>query len=125
MIKDFDKKLQKVLKCQKDFGHLVVHIKDKVPHAVYCGRGGSSKLYNPYSHKTGTMAKYVVGSREEAVVAFSDYLKEEIAAGRISPEKDLVPLAGYKLACFCSPLLCHCHVLAAAAAYYKKDLGRG
>lgn len=121
---DYDAQLAKVLNCQKEFGYLVVHVNARVPNAVYCGRGNGSKYGNPYSHKNGTLAAHKTESREESVVMYAFYLKDQIKRGLITKE-ELAGLAGKRLSCFCSPLLCHCHVLAAAAAYYKKDLGRG
>ena len=49
----------------------VVHCK-KEPFDVYIGRG--SVWGNPFSHKKGTAAKFIVDSREEAIQKFEEYL---------------------------------------------------
>jgi hypothetical protein len=81
----------------------VVHCK-KEPFDVYVGRG--SIWGNPYSHKEGTLAKFVVGSRKEAVEKFEAYLlsNEELMA-------KIGELKGKTLWCFCKPKSCHGDVL--------------
>ncbi len=81
----------------------VVHCK-KEEFDVYIGRG--SKWGNPFSHKEGTQAKEVVGSREEAIEKFEEYLLEN---------KDLLDclgeLKGKVLGCWCKPKSCHGDIL--------------
>jgi hypothetical protein len=84
-------------------GPKVVHCK-KDPFDVYIGRG--SKWGNPYSHKEGTLAKYVVGSREEAISKFEEYL----LANENLMEK-IGELRGKTLGCFCKPKSCHGDIL--------------
>lgn len=78
--------------------------KYKEAYDVYIGRG--SKWGNPYSHKGGTLAKYVVDSREEAIAKYKDYVLS-------SPElmKALPELRGKVLGCFCKPKSCHGDIL--------------
>ena len=49
----------------------------KGEHGVYIGRG--SVLGNPYTHKQGTKAEYVVGSVQEAVDYYERYLVGKVA----------------------------------------------
>jgi len=81
----------------------VVHCK-KEPYDVYIGRG--SKWGNPFTHKTGTQAKWIVGSREEAIRAYEVWIKKQ-------PElmNSLHELKDKVLGCWCKPLLCHGDVL--------------
>jgi hypothetical protein len=81
----------------------VVHCK-REEFDVYIGRG--SRWGNPYSHKVGTLAEHVVGSRTEAIQKFEEYLlsNEELMA--ILPE-----LKGKILGCFCKPKSCHGDIL--------------
>ena len=81
----------------------VVHCK-KEEFDVYVGRG--SKWGNPYSHKEGTLAEYVVGSRSEAIQKFEEYLlsNEELM-------ESLSELKGKTLGCWCKPKSCHGDIL--------------
>lgn len=81
----------------------VVHCK-KEGFDVYVGRG--SKWGNPYSHKEGTLAEYVVESRREAVQKFEEYLlsNEELM-------ESLSELKGKTLGCWCKPKSCHGDIL--------------
>jgi hypothetical protein len=81
----------------------VVHCK-KEEFDVYVGRG--SKWGNPYSHKEGTLAEHVVGSRSEAIQKFEDYLlsNEELM-------ESLSELKGKTLGCWCKPKSCHGDIL--------------
>jgi len=98
---------------------LVVHCKQS-PFDVYIGRGQGSIFGNPFTHKEGTQAAVVVGSREEAVQAFRDWLAG-VAYQDVEPERrqailDAIPtLRGKVLACWCAPLACHGDVLAELA----------
>lgn len=49
----------------------VVHFK-KEPFDVYIGK--PSKWSNPYSYKEGTLAKFMVRDRKEAIEKFEQYL---------------------------------------------------
>jgi len=81
----------------------VVHCK-KEPFDVYVGRG--SVWGNPYSHKEGTLAEHVVGSRSEAIQKFEEYLlsNEELMGS-------LPELKGKTLGCWCKPKSCHGDIL--------------
>ncbi len=69
--------------------------------AVYIGR--PSQWGNLYSHLPGTLARFQVASRDEAIAAFERDLKA-------SPEwiaKVKAELRGKDLLCWCYPLRCH------------------
>ena len=71
---------------------------------VYIGRG--SPWGNPYSHLPYSAATYKVGSREEAVENYREYIlaKPDLLA-RLSE------LKGKRLGCWCFPQKCHGDVL--------------
>lgn len=81
----------------------VVHCK-KEEFDVYIGRG--SKWGNPFSHKEGTLAEHVVGSREEAIAKYEEYLLSNQELVDALPE-----LKGKILGCWCKPKSCHGDVL--------------
>lgn len=81
----------------------VVHCK-KEEFDVYIGRG--SVWGNPYSHKEGTLAEHVVGSRTEAVQKYEEYLLSNEDLMRRLPE-----LKGKILGCWCKPKSCHGDIL--------------
>ena len=81
----------------------VVHCK-KEEFDVYVGRG--SRWGNPYSHKEGTLAKHVVGSRSEAIQKFEEYLLSNEELMESLPE-----LRGKTLGCWCKPKSCHGDIL--------------
>jgi hypothetical protein len=75
------------------------------PDSIYIGR--PSKWGNPFSHKAGTLAKYKVDSREEAVKKHKDWidsilLRDPSALDRLKQE-----LKGKDLVCWCKPAACH------------------
>lgn len=73
--------------------------------AVYVGR--PTKWGNPFSHLGGTLAKFRVATREEAVLAYRGYLLMNprlISAARRE-------LKGKDLICWCAPSSCHAEVL--------------
>lgn len=84
-------------------GAKVVHCK-KEPFDVYIGRG--SVWGNPFSHKEGTTAQYLVSSRQEAIIEFEEYLLN-------SPDlmEKVKELEGKVLGCWCKPKSCHGDVL--------------
>ena len=92
----------------------VVHVKDKVPNAVYIGRG--SEWGNPYHIG-------IDGTREEVIAKYKKYLWDRMAPALqedISAYKDLGRLAslhGKQLACYCAPQACHGDVLVKASAW--------
>ena len=76
---------------------------------VYIGR--PSKWGNPFSHMDGTLAKFKVSSRQEAVDKYREWIlsqPELVATARRE-------LAGKVLGCWCKPASCHGDVLAAIA----------
>lgn len=81
----------------------VVHCK-REPFDVYIGR--PSRWGNPFSHKPGTLAKYRVRSREEAVEAYGEWIIRQPELMAALPD-----LAGKVLGCWCSPKACHGDVL--------------
>jgi hypothetical protein len=86
----------------------VVHCK-KSKYDVYIGR--PSKWGNPFTHINDgkTLAKFVVGSRNEAI----DKYREWITEGEGKPLlDDLNELKGKKLGCWCKPKKsCHGDIL--------------
>lgn len=85
----------------------VVHCKrDK--YDVYIGR--PQKWGNPFTHIANrqTQAKYLVGSREEAVEAYRKWITE--GEGKYLLQH-LGELKGKVLGCWCAPKACHGDVL--------------
>jgi hypothetical protein len=66
----------------------------------------SSKWGNPFTHKDGTMAKFKVATREEAIEKYREYIlnNEELM-------NSLDELKGKVLGCWCKPKACHGDVL--------------
>jgi hypothetical protein len=81
----------------------IVHCK-KEPYDVYIGRG--SKWGNPFTHKHGTIARFVVDTRNEAIECYEVWIREQ-------PElmASLPKLVGKTLGCYCVPKRCHGEVL--------------
>lgn len=71
---------------------------------IYIGR--PSPFGNPYSHRKGTLAKYKVRSRKEAIEKYERYLLS-------SPElmEKLNELKHKRLGCWCHPKPCHGDIL--------------
>lgn len=91
----------------------VVHFK-KSKHDVYVGR--PSIWGNPWSHKGGTKADFVVDTRDEAVDNYERWLKGEAfqnvhKARRAAILRRLPELKGKTLGCWCWPRRCHGDVL--------------
>lgn len=85
----------------------VVHFR-RTAHDVYIGR--PSKWGNPFSHQAGTLAKYRVLSRQQAIEAYETWIQTQPDLMRALPE-----LKGKVLGCWCAPLPCHGDVLARLA----------
>lgn len=85
----------------------VVHCK-KEAYDVYIGR--PSKWGNPFSHLPNTIAQYKVGTREEAIEKYAEWLLEQDEL-----LKDIGELKGKILGCWCSPKKCHGDILLALA----------
>lgn len=86
----------------------VVHCK-KEKYDVYIGR--PSVFGNPFSFKEGTLAKFKVNTREEAVEKFEEWFKAQPEL----VEKAKSELKGKVLGCWCAPLSCHGDILAEIA----------
>lgn len=87
----------------------VVHCK-KEAYEVYIGR--PSKWGNPFSHHSfGTLAKFVVDTREDAVAEFEKYIKGKPSLLRAIKRE----LRGKVLGCWCRPNACHGDILARIA----------
>ncbi len=71
---------------------------------VYIGR--PSIWGNPFSHMEGTLAKYKVSSREEAIKKYEEWIRTQPDLLRQIPD-----LKGQILGCWCHPLPCHGDVL--------------
>jgi hypothetical protein len=90
------------------------HIAEVGTVDVYCGRG--SVLGNPYTHKQGTKAQYIMESRSEAIEEYRGYFKTQMESNaefliemrriyRIARKQEV------NLVCYCAPLPCHCNVI--------------
>ena len=104
----------------------VLNIRTAHFYDVYIGRsktvtGQPSRWGNPFSHRPGTAAQYVVASRDEAIAAYRVWLWEQIKTGKIT-RSALAELHGKRLACHCKPEACHGDVLASAAAWAVKEV---
>ena len=85
----------------------VVHCR-KERYDVYIGR--PSKWGNPFSHIQYANAQFRVGSRDEAISKFREWL---LTQGELL--KDIKELKGKTLGCWCKPKACHGDVLAELA----------
>lgn len=83
---------------------------------VYVGRG--SALGNPFSHKKGTKAAYVVETRTAAIEHYRAWLQERIAEREPAVMRALAAIydrakcGDVNLVCYCAPLSCHGEVIA-------------
>lgn len=71
---------------------------------------------NPFTMKSEA-------ERASVIERYRTWLWEEIRSGRI-PLEHLAALEGKTLWCWCAPLPCHGHVLAAAALWAAEELRR-
>lgn len=78
-------------------------------NAVYVGR--PTKWGNPYSHMDGTLAKYKVATRDEAVDAYEALLLRWFAEDPEAKKRLQAELRGKDLVCWCAPARCHADVL--------------
>lgn len=94
----------------------VVHCK-KAPYDVYIGR--PSKWGNPFTHRQDgkTLAKHIVGSRDEAVEAYREWITNGEGKHLM---KDLPELKNKVLGCWCHPQSCHGDVLSELVAKHCK-----
>ena len=83
----------------------VVHCK-RHPYNVYGARPGP--FGNLFSHKVGTRAQYLVGSRDEAVERHAEwFLSNPGLIERVKRE-----MTGKVIGCWCAPKRCHCDIYA-------------
>ena len=88
------------------------------PTAFYCGRG--SVLGNPYTHikDRKTKARFIVGTREEAVEKYSHYFDTMYGSNTEFTKAVDEIYEAYRsgkdvyLGCYCYPLKCHCEIIA-------------
>ena len=99
---------------------VVVHCKREA-YDIYIGR--PSKWGNIFSHLDGTLAKYKVSSRDQAIEKYKEWLtnQAELLAS-------LHELKNKRLGCFCKPkkgfkgkLLCHGQILAGLCDNIKPE----
>ena len=102
---------------------MILNVKNKRTHVaevgkvdVYCGRG--SVLGNPYTHKQGTSAKYILASRDEAVEAYRAYFVDQVRfneefVNELRRIYRIARVSEVNLVCYCAPLRCHCSVIKA------------
>jgi hypothetical protein len=81
----------------------VVHCK-RDAYDVYVGR--PSEWGNPFSHLPNTLAEFKVGSREEAIAKYKEWI-----VNRPELMCQLWKLEGKTLGCWCKPKACHGDVL--------------
>lgn len=86
-------------------GCKVVHCK-KEKYDIYIGR--PSKFGNPFSHKRGTKAEFLVATREEAVEAYRNWVENGDGKHLLA---ELQELKDKTLGCWCAPQLCHGNAL--------------
>lgn len=83
----------------------VVHCK-RHPYNVSGARPGP--FGNPFSHKSGTLARYLVSSREEALERHAEwFLANPELIERVKRE-----MTGKVIGCWCAPKRCHCDLYA-------------
>jgi hypothetical protein len=83
----------------------VVHCR-RDRYDVYIGR--PSVYGNPFSHLEGTLAKYKVATRQEAVAAYREWIHNPENVELLQRVREL---RGKVLGCWCKPLSCHGDVL--------------
>ena len=77
----------------------------------YVGR--PTPMGNPYSHVVGTLAEFKVGSRDEAVERYGEWLEGRLDGDNPTTRMFVSLLDEYErtgemtLVCSCSPLRCH------------------
>lgn len=90
-------------------GTKVVNLRQE-PYDVYIGRG--SKWGNPFSWAWGTIPKFKVQNRAEAIQKYDEWLLNK--PGLLA---DLHELKGKTLGCYCYPAPCHGDVLVKLVEY--------
>ncbi len=82
---------------------LVVHC-GRSAYDVYIGR--PSKWGNPWSHRPGTLARFRVATRDEAIRKYEEWVRAQPMLMAALPE-----LWGKVLGCWCRPEACHGDIL--------------
>ena len=110
---------------------IYVHNKRKYKgHGEYIGR--PSPLGNPYSHlNKGTLAKYQVATRDEAVEVYGAYIRQQLYVEKNQQVKDTFNrlYAEYQatgelhLICWCAPCKCHGDVVREILLNKAKERG--
>lgn len=90
----------------------VVHVRDRVPGAVFIGRPGP--FGNPF-----IIGKH--GTRKEVIDLYRQMINRYTDSASELREKVKRELKGKDLACFCAPLPCHGDVLLEIANGMKND----
>jgi len=86
----------------------------KEAYDIYIGRG--SIWGNPYSHiPTGTKARFIVATRDEAIARYEGYARNNALI-----MANLYSLKNKVLGCFCKPKSCHGDTL---VKLYKEKFG--
>lgn len=90
----------------------VVNLK-KEPHDIYIGRTKDKFHFgNPYTYKEQSLGSILVGSRDECITRFRDWIFG-VADQQVEPERrewvlsNIETLRGKRLGCFCKPNSCH------------------
>ena len=115
-----EKERQAVQSNHQNYGHLCIHVKHMHKHkgSVYCARKmpgfEESIFHNPIYLKD----KNDPEERIVCAVMHRRHMYLKIASDSVY-RTELAKLAGLVLVCWCSPLICHCSSLAAAAVYLK------
>lgn len=87
-------------------GTRLINIKSGSEYDIYIGR--PSKYGNPFSHKSGTLAKYKVKDRDAAIKAYKEWLLSEEGKSILDGIEEL---RGKVLGCWCYPKKCHGDIL--------------
>lgn len=117
-----DQERRIVLRNHENYKHLVIHIKDlrSNPQAVYCGRKIQDFKESIFHNPIRLANKDNEEERIICVALHRRYMIRRMLLDTIYKDK-IMQLAGLKLACWCSPKLCHCSTLAAAADHLSKE----
>jgi hypothetical protein len=91
-----------------------------VAEGCYVRIDRGSKWGNPYSHRYGTLAKWVVSSRAEAIARYEEYVRSRPDLIAALPELD-----DKILGCWCMPLACHGQVLARLVEEFVHERSHG
>lgn len=86
---------------------------------VYCGR--PSPLGNPYSHRKGTAAWFIVPTIEQAILSYASWLRKRVEGGDPSVIQVFERLTEDSvLGCWCAPGPCHGQIIEQVWWSWKK-----